>query len=375
MRMFLRERLLDYSAGVGTLSEALLQVSMKHLQMLMPGHTHRRPATVTTVAHWLAGHAQAMIRDLERIRFAYQLINCCPLGAAAAYGTSWPIDRRMTADLLGFDSVQENSMDCISNRWEHEAQVATEIMFHLNHCSTFAQDLITFSTQPFQWVSFPDEFTTGSSIMPQKRNPDFAEILIGKAALVQGMLQTLMGIGRGQLSGYNRESQLGKQTIVELMEEVVSVPPVLTQVVKGMQFNSERLTLAATEGHLNAVDFADFLVKEFGLSFRESYGVIARVIHQNKDSKNIPRQAINQELKALKVKGALSQKHYKNLCSPHYNMEQRKHLGGPAPSAVRANIKNLRASLKENSVWLSEQQEKLEAAWKRTEALREKILS
>ena len=375
MRMFLRERLLDYATYVEDLSKALLQVSMKHLQTVMPGHTHRRPATVTSVAHWLTGHAQAMIRDLERIRFAYQLINCCPLGAAAAYGTSWPIDRRMTADLLGFDSVQENTMDCISNRWESEAQVAIEIMFHLNHCSTFAQDLITFSTQPFRWVSFPDEFTTGSSIMPQKRNPDFAEILIGKAALVQGMLHTLMGIGRGQLSGYNRESQLGKQTIVELMEEVMPAPLVLTQVVKGMHFYQDRLAQAAEEGHLNAVDFADFLVKEFGLSFRESYGIIARAIGQSKGSTNIPRQVINQELRSLKVKGSLSQKDYKNLCAPSYNMEQRKHTGGPAPSAVKANIKNLKASLQKNSNWLKEQYEKLDAAWKRTKEHRAKILS
>lgn len=370
MRMYLREQLLDRSEDAARLALALVDIAAKHLNTVMPGHTHRRPATVTTVAHWLASHAQALLRDLERMRFAYHLVNRCPLGAAAAYGTSWPIDRELTAQLLGFDSVQENTLDCISNRWESEAEAASAVVFLLNHCSALAQDLIGFSMQFARWIALPDAFTTGSSIMPQKRNPDFAEIALGKAAAAQGMLQTLLGLGRGLPAGYNRETQIGKQTVVELFQDSALVPEVLARVVREMKFDSERLYAAATQGYLNAVDFADELVRSFGLSFREAYGVAARAIGGSGDSGRIEREAVNRELAALGVRGRLGAESYRKLCSPQSNMERRKHLGGPAPASVRANLKRLKASLGEHRNWLSQRRSLLAAARTRIEEIR-----
>lgn len=370
MRMYLRQQLLERSEDAMQLILALIEVAGKHLNTVMPGHTHRRPATITTVAHWLASHAQALLRDLERMRFAYALINRCPLGAAAAYGTSWPIDRELTARLLGFDSVQENTLDCISNRWESEAEAASAVVFLLNHCSALAQDLIGFSMQFARWIILPDSFTTGSSIMPQKRNPDFAEITLGKAAAAQGMLQTLLGLGRGLPAGYNRETQIGKQTVVDLFQDAAPVPVVLSRVVREMKFDSERLYDAATQGYLNAVDFADELVRSLGISFREAYGVAARAIGGSQDQGQIQREAINRELAALGIKGSLGAEAYRQLCSPQSNMERRKHLGGPAPAAVRANLKHLKASAGEHREWLEQRRSLLQAARARIEAIR-----
>lgn len=374
MRMYLRQQLLERSADTAELVEVLISAARKHVEVIMPGFTHRRPATVTSVGHWLAAHAQALVRDLERFRNAYQLINRCPLGAAAAYGTSWNLNRQLTADLLGFDSVEENTLDCISNRWECETQAATVMAFLMNHCSAFAQDLIFFSMYTGGWIRLPDHFTTGSSIMPQKRNPDFAEIILGKAAVVQGALTTLLGIGRGLPAGYNRETQLTKQTIVTLFEEVRLTPLVLARVAAELQVNTKQAAQAATEGFLNAVDFADFLVQRFGLSFREAYGVTARAIGHCREKGHLTLEAINRELKTLGVKGSMGMDQYRKLNSPQWNLQRRKHLGAPAPKAVGANLRRLRSALKSHQEWLKERRSALQAAQDKISAIRERLM-
>jgi len=184
------------------------------------------------------------------------------------------------------------------------------------------------------------------------------------------MLQTLLGLGRGLPAGYNRETQIGKQTVVDLFQDAAPVPVVLARVVREMKFDSERLYDAATQGYLNAVDFADELVRSLGLSFREAYGVAARAIGGSKDQGQIQREAINRELAALGIKGSLSAEAYRQLCSPQSNMERRKHLGGPAPAAVRANLKRLKASSGEHHKWLDQRRSLLDAARAMIEAIR-----
>jgi len=374
MRMFLREELLKLSADAAQLADELVRLAGKHLDTVMPGLTHRRPATVTSAAHWLAAHAQALLRDLERIGFAYRLINRCPLGAAAAYGTSWALDRSLVAKLLGFDSVEENTLDCITHRWESEAQAAVTVAMLLNHCSSLAQDLIVFSMEPARWVRLPDAFTTGSSIMPQKRNPDFAEIILGRSAAAAGAVQTLLGIGRGLPMGYNRETQVGKQTIIELLEDTRLVPQVLARVMAEVDLDGKRLAAAATEGYLNAVDFADHLVRDFSLPFREAYGVVARAIGRSPARGPLSREALNRELKALGVQGSLSAEQHRALCSPESNLARRKHLGGPAPSAVRGHLRRLREGLEAHLDWLGECRGRLEAARSEVDAVRRQLV-
>jgi len=373
MRMYLREQLLEYQDSVIGLVEVLLKAAGKHLKAVMPGQTHRRRATVTTVGHWLAAHAQALVRDLERIQFAYRLVNRCPLGAAAGYGTSWPLNRPLVAALLGFDAVEENTLDCVSNRWEFEAETAMVFAFIAHHCAALAQDLIGYSSESVRWVQLPDCFTTGSSIMPQKRNPDFAEIILGKAAVAQGALQTLLGIGRGLPAGYNRETQIGKQTVIDLIEDLRLVPVVLSRVMAGVTFDKERLLKAAEAEFLNAVDFADALVQSHGLTFREAYGVVARTIGRSRDKGYITLEALNAELKERKEPAALGKEEYERLCSPEHNLERRKHTGGPAPSAVRANLRSLKSLLGEHRQWLAARRDRLKTAWEQIEQIREQL--
>ncbi len=374
MRMYLREELLKVSVDAAELAVVLIRLAGKHLETVMPGLTHRRPATVTTAGHWLAAHAQALLRDLERMRFAYSLINHCPLGAAAAYGTSWKLDRALSAELLGFDTVQENTLDCITQRWESEAQAASTLVFLLNHCSCLAQDLIAFSMESTRWIRLPDCFTTGSSMMPQKRNPDFAEIILGRAAAAAGTLQTLLGLGRGLSAGYNRETQIGKQAVVDLLGDVRLVPRVLARVMPGVAIDAKRLAAAATEGHLNAVDLADHLVQHFPLSFRQAYGVVARAIGSRPGQGQIARDALNRELKALGVRGSVSAEQHRALCSPAANLARRTHLGGPAPSAVRANLRRLRQALAVHDDWLRQRHSQLEAARGQVDEIRLRLL-
>jgi argininosuccinate lyase len=371
MRMFLREQVLLFEEDVLALFKALLDQAGQHLETVLPGQTHRRPAMITTVAHWLAAQCQALERDLERMEFTYRQINRSPLGAAASFGTSWPLDRLMTADLLGFDAVEENTLDCITHRWESEAAVADVLVFLLNHCANLAQDLILFSMQDTQWVKLPDAFTTGSSIMPQKRNPDFAELILGKAAVAQGAWTTLVSLGRGLPSGYNRETQLGKQTVVELVEDVRLAPKVLAGVVRQLQFDEGKLRKAAEEGFLNAVDVADYLVQKFGVSFREAYGMVARAIDPGK--KRISRDRLEKDLAAAGVEGKIMGQDFEALHDPTANLSRRKHLGSPSPKAVREHLGRLKKSLGQHTLWLRDRRRGLLEARDKLDGIRREL--
>ncbi|MGI8906083.1 MAG: argininosuccinate lyase [Candidatus Sumerlaeaceae bacterium] len=336
VRMFVRDRLLHFGVALAELIEQILRAAEKLVDVSVAGYTHYQPASVTTMGHWFASYAQALLRDLERVMASYERVNVCPLGAAASFGTSWPIDRAYTAKLLGFRAVQENTLDCITNRWEMEADAACAVEFAMTHLSIIAQDLILLSTPQFGIIEIADRYVTGSSIMPQKRNPDFAEVTRAKATLVQNLTSSLFGIARGALSGYNRDTQWTKYLILDLFDEVQDAPVIFAGVFKTLKVNAERAEQSARENFVNAVDVADALAQESGLPFRTSYEITSRAVKLSEG-----QGAIDIRIMKKLAAEAGAKKLRLNVGSPAQIASRKKHAGGPAPATVRKQLQQM----------------------------------
>ena len=247
VRLWLRTRLLDRLAAVAGTVQTLARMAGDHAETICPGWTHGQPAMPTTLGHWAAAHGWALARDAAALRALWPLINCCPLGSAAAFGTSWSIDRLMTARLLGFDDPTQNSLDTISTRGEVETRVGGALGVMMTHLSSLGQDLIFLSSPPRQAIRLSDAHVTGSSIMPNKRNPDFAEVTRARAQAVHGLVLNLMSVGRGALSGYNRDMQWTKYWIMDLLWEVGEAPEVFSEALEVLQVDKKGLARLATE--------------------------------------------------------------------------------------------------------------------------------
>lgn len=339
VRMYVRDQLLNFGDNLCRTADAIIKVARRHRKTVVAGLTHYQPASVTTFAHWFASYAQALLRDAKRAVDSYDRINVSPLGAAASFGTSWPIDRHFTARCLGFAGVQENSLDCITNRWEMEADAATAVAYAMTHLSIIAQDLILLSQPQFGILELADRHTTGSSIMPQKRNPDFAEVTRAKTVVVQQLTAALFGIARGLVSGYNRDTQWTKYLIMDIFAEVEAAPTVFCSVFETLRVNKERAFATASAHFVNAVDVADALARQTKLSFREAYKIISRAVRECE-----ARGFLDDETVARLCRDQLQEIPRSSItCDPISVVEQKNHVGGPAPEAVDANLERLTA--------------------------------
>jgi argininosuccinate lyase len=373
MRLYLRDANLHLYASVANLVGGLIRLARDNSETVMPGFTHRQHAAASTFGHLAAAYAQAMLRDLERLTFVHHVINRCPLGAAAGYGTSWPIDRQLTANLLGFDTVALNSLDAAGSRWEAEAQLATALAFYLDHASQVAADLIFLSTTESRMLRLPDEYVTGSSIMPQKRNPDFAEVIQGKAALVNGVLSSLLQIPRGAPSGYNREYQWTKYLVMDAIRETREVPVILSGVIRAVEPDRDRMAQLATEGFLNAVDAAEFIAQNFRLSFRQAHQVVARAIGECRDAGELTLEALQKSLRSEKVRKDLSKEDFDPLMNPIENLKRRASAGSPSPKELLATVYRLQRELRRHNGWLRDVRNGVNTARRNTEKACKKL--
>ena len=340
MRLFLRSFSVNLFKSVNKLANTLLFQAEKHAESVMPGFTHYQPAMFTTWGHWLCSYVQGLCRDLERLSLAISQINRNPLGAAAGFGTSWPIDRDLTAKLMAFEKVDSNTLDCIVSRWENEAQLAHASSMLLVRLSIVAQDLIFLSHPYCNLIRIADNFLTGSSIMPQKKNPDFAEIIKSKASLAQGMLSSLLSVQKGNLSGYNRDTQVTKYLIMDLIRECEFVPIVLKDVFESLIINKKEMKKKCEDDFMNSVDFADHLSRKLNLPFRECYQVLAKAVKLSEKNNLISNKALKNSLKELGCSSDIIQD-FKYLQSPKKTLEQRQHLGSPSPKQTFKQIKEL----------------------------------
>jgi argininosuccinate lyase len=362
MRLFVRDALLDFQRELIALLLELIRQARKHVGSLMPGLSHTQPAAVTTFGHVLCAHAEALLRDAEQMQATFQAVNQCPLGAAAGYGTSWPINRAAVARFLGFAGVQQNSLDCVSSRWEIEARFVADLAFAAGHLSLLAQDLIFWSMPWVGFVTFDDRYVTGSSIMPQKRNPDFAEVTRAKAAVVQGALQSLFALGKGMVSGYNRDSQWSKYLVMSAVEELGETPTIFREVIESLTVHKRHMAAATEHDFLVAVELADLIAQRARLPFRKSYEIVAGLVRECEPAGRFTAEAVERALAAHRLQGKIRRAEWQAAIKPARAVQARKSLGGSAPSAVRDNIKQLGSAAAKLRRWNARQQNAIEQA-------------
>jgi argininosuccinate lyase len=374
MRMYLREKALQIAQSLAQLVKTILDTASDHLETVMPGFTHYQHATISTYAHLLVSYAQALERDLERFRLAYSVINRNPLGAAAGYGTSWPIDRELTTELLGFDEIQENSIDCVSSRWEAETQLASTISFMMTHFSIMSQDFVFMTTAEANMLKLHDSFVLGSSIMPQKRNPGPLEVTRAKTALAHGTLQALFGIAKASLSGYNRDGQYTKYLIFDLISECELAPVVLREIVRTMHVNRDAMRKLANVGFLNAVDVADYITRQLNVPFRQSYHIVAEAVKLSDSEGEITLQAVNSAMKNAGIDEAIDAEAFDQLKIPEMNVRLKNHIGGPAPEAAVQTMKSISEKTADHREWFDSAARRIENSKEKLEEIRKGIL-
>jgi argininosuccinate lyase len=362
MRLFMRGAVLELAEAVAALAAGILDDARAHAETVLPGFTHQQPAMVTTWGHWLCAWAQALCRDLERCRLASDLVNRSPLGAAAAFGTSWPIDRALTAELLGFARPEGNTLDAITARWELEAQVAGTYAMTMNHLALIAQDLMVLSHPYWGLLELPDAYVTGSSIMPQKRNPDVAEVVRGKAAWLNGMVAGLLAMPKGLMSGFNRDTQITKYAVLDVVRECQPAPIVLRGLLHGVKVNARRMRERLDEGYVAAADFADVLARSLGLPFRACYDVAAVAVRKSGAAGRITEAAAREALKEAGHDPAAAAQALADLGDPARIVAWRSHMGAPAPAAVREQVARLREELTALAAFVPERKAAVETA-------------
>ncbi len=356
VRMFIRDRLLRFGVAVADLTDAIMRRAEEFADVPLAGYTHYQPASVTTVGHWFASYAQALSRDLDRLAACYDRVNISPLGAAAGFGTSWPINREKTADLLGFRSVQANSLDCITNRWEMEADAATAIEFIMTHLSIVSQDIIMLSAPQLGIIRIADRYVTGSSIMPQKRNPDFAEVTRAKAMVIQQMTAALFGIARGAFSGYNRDTQWTKYLIFDAFDEALDAPVIFRGVFETLSIDAAAAEKTARDNFINAVDVADVLAQESGLPFRTTYEIASKAVRLSEDRGEIDLDIVRQL-----AEDAGSKPMKLDVGIPAAIAGRKTHTGGTDPKRLKADLRTLRRRVEKTSAGFVCEIERLDA--------------
>ncbi len=344
MRLYLRQECLNFLELLAELINSILKKSSQELETVMIGFTHYQPAMPTTFAHWLSHWSQGLLRSFSLFLEKLKAMNKSPLGSAAGFGTTWRIDREYTARLLGFDGVQENTLDCITSRGEWEARLAGDIAVLMNQFCIVSQDLILLSHPYFGMLQLDDSFVTGSSIMPQKKNPDFAEVIRSKTSLCHGTLQSLLGIAKGTMSGYNRDSQQSKYLIMDLFDETELVAKILASVIESSQAQKKQMASKSQADCANAADLADYLAAEQGLAFRDSYNLVALAVKYSNN--NIEADSLKKAATELKIflpkKKIVSLLHTDN---PLELLKKKNHIGGPAPESVKKMIQNQQKEL------------------------------
>jgi len=341
VRLYLRaaiDRALDL---VRSLQKTLLELAGNHADTVMPGFTHLQVAQPVSFGHHLMAYFEMLARDAARLADCRGRVNRLPLGAAALAGTSFPIDRRMVAKDLGFDGVCENSLDAVSDR-DFAIEYCACAALLMTHLSRFCEEIVLWMSPRFGFVDLADRFCTGSSIMPQKKNPDVAELIRGKTGRVNGHLVALLTLMKAQPLAYNKDNQEDKEPLFDTVDTVEASRAVFTEMLTGLTVNRAALRAAAREGYATATDLADYLVRK-GMPFRAAHETVARVVRHAEsrgcDLAEIPLQALRRYSRLIDgdVRAALSLEG---------SLRSRRHVGGTAPARVRAAIAKARKTLR-----------------------------
>ncbi|MBR5116700.1 MAG: argininosuccinate lyase, partial [Lachnospiraceae bacterium] len=276
MRLYTRARVLDTERCLRKLRETILALMKEHTDTVMPGFTHLQKAQPVTLAHHLGAYFEMFTRDSMRLRDLCARLNVCPLGAGALAGTTYPLDRAYTATLLGFDGPTRNSMDSVSDR-DYLIEYLSALSMIMMHLSRFSEEVILWNSNEYGFVELSDAYSTGSSIMPQKKNPDIAELVRGKTGRVYGDLMQLLTTMKGIPLAYNKDMQEDKEGAFDAIDTTLSCLTLFSEMLRTMRFRKEVMERSAAMGFTNATDAADYLVGK-GVPFRDAHGIIGRLV-------------------------------------------------------------------------------------------------
>jgi argininosuccinate lyase len=352
-RLYARAALLEGIGGILDLQATLVDVAGRHDETLMPGYTHLQRAQPVVLAHHLLAYVEMLDRDAARLRDCYTRADVLPLGSGALAASPYPLDREYVARLLGFDAVSRNSLDAVSDRdfiVEHLGALATLAM-HLSRC---AEELVLWSTVEFGFVALDESFTTGSSIMPQKRNPDVAELLRGKTGRVYGALLGLLVTLKGLPLSYNRDLQEDKGPYFEAVDVVHDGLALTTAMLGGATWRTERLAAAANDALIAATDLADHLAQR-GMPFRQAHEVVGRIVRAAEGS---GRSLGSFSLEELREFSPVFEASAVGLTADDV-VRARNVVGGPAPSQVAVQVRLASERLAEQRTWLERTSAKL----------------
>ncbi|HOQ08039.1 MAG TPA: argininosuccinate lyase [Clostridiales bacterium] len=341
LRMYLRYEVSAIRSMLLELLSVLLEISEKNTNTIMPGYTHLQRAQPITLAHHMMAYFQMFRRDVERLDDCYGRMNIMPLGSGALAGTTYPLDRNYVAEKLGFPAITENSLDGVSDR-DFVIELASCLSIIMMHLSRFCEELILWSSAEFSFVEMDDAYSTGSSIMPQKKNPDVAELIRGKTGRVYGSLVTLLTMMKSLPLAYNKDMQEDKEAIFDAVDTVKSCLPVFTKMLSTMKIKRENMYRAACGGFTNATDLADYLVKK-GIPFRSAHEIIGRMVLYCISHDKSLNEMTMEEFREFSPE--IEDDVYEAI-SLESCVSGRRLPGGPAPESVMAAIENGKCFLK-----------------------------
>ena len=340
VRLYLRDALGALFDSLRRFQGVLLEKARGHLDVVMPGYTHLQRAQPVLFAHHLLAYVEMIDRDKGRVRDALVRLDVMPLGSGALAGTNYPVDRVYTARLLGFTQVSENSLDAVSDR-DFAIEVLASLSMVMMHLSRLSEELVLWASQEFQFVELPDSFCTGSSMMPQKKNPDVPELVRGKTGRVYGHLLALLTTLKGLPLSYNRDLQEDKEALFDAMSTVVASLEVSTELIKGLTVNRAALAKAAGSGYLLATELADYLVTK-GVPFRQAHVTVGRVVRWCLDRKRDLRDLTLADLRSFSDR---FDKEALDVVTVEGAIERKAQIGGTARKRVEARIKALEKAL------------------------------
>ncbi|WP_028999394.1 argininosuccinate lyase [Azohydromonas australica] len=340
VRLWLRGEIDQLQPLLSGMQRALVSVAEKNVDTILPGFTHMQVAQPVSFAHHMLAYVEMFARDAERLADLRKRVNRLPLGSAALAGTSYPLDREMVARLLGFDAVTQNSLDAVSDR-DFAIEFTAFASITMMHVSRLAEEIVLWMSQNFAFIDLADRYCTGSSIMPQKRNPDVAELARGKTGRVYGHLTALLTLMKGQPLTYNKDNQEDKEPLFDAVDTLRDTLRIMAEMVEGILVKPEAMESAARRGYATATDLADYLVKK-GLPFRDAHEVVAHAVkvglQRGVDLSELP-------LDVLQLFHATIGEDVYEVLTLRGSLQARQVLGGTAPVQVRAQIERHKARL------------------------------
>ena len=342
MKLYTRDEIIELDGLLKELLEVLLKLMKENVETYMPGFTHLQKAQPITLAHHMGAYFEMFKRDRSRMKDIYKRMNYCPLGSGALAGTTYPLDREYTAELLEFDGPTLNSMDSVSDR-DYLIELLSAMSTVMMHLSRFSEEVIIWNTNEYKFVEIDDAYSTGSSIMPQKKNPDIAELVRGKTGRVYGALMSLLTTMKGLPLAYNKDMQEDKEFVFDAIDTTKGCLALFTGMLKTMKFNKERMEESAKHGFTNATDAADYLVNH-GVPFRDAHGIVGRLVLYCLEKKIALDDMTLEEYKAI---SPVFEEDIYEAISMKNCVEKRNTIGAPGAEAMKRVLEENRRYLEQ----------------------------